>query len=187
LKTILYPQNGETKISLVASFRPSFEVKGMVAGGAIVVAGPRGKDKTHSTGERMFLWQEIPRTFRDTMAHHFADPLEQNQSEEAVKSSAFVSRVRQAVEEGQESAAMRMIYSYLYELRMKEALSLCDRILEDLDEGALTPTLFVAVLTITAPLKEKLRRRAPFFRRAKVAISRVRGAEAAERILVGLE
>ena len=103
------------------------------------------------------------------------------------ESVLFLSRLTKMVREGNEKDAMRFIYEYLYELRMDKDFDLCDRILEDIDEKALSPTLLVAVLTITAPLKASLNHRATFYSRAKSAIEAVRGVEAAGQILIGLE
>jgi hypothetical protein len=143
---------------------------------------------TARVSKKWFEFRELfSRLVRNTMAHSFSNPVEAEASEEAVKSSAFLSSLYRTVDEGNENAAMRMIYSYFYQLRMQQDYCLCDRILEDIDERRFVPFLLVALLTITAPLKKNLRQRASFFQRAKNAIAQLRGRETAERILIGLE
>jgi hypothetical protein len=87
------------------------------------------------------------------------------------------------IEEGDESGALRLIYS----LYIQNDCDLYDEILADIDERRLAPFLLVALLTITAPLRSTLQQRASFFTRAKEAISELRGRETAERTLIGLE
>src|SRR5262249_24116193 len=108
--------------------------------------------------------------------------------DEAAQASAFLSDLYRLVEQGQQRAAMQALYSYLYDLRMRGEDGVSGRILEDMDIGRLPPALLVAVLTVTRPLKDPLReKRSSFYERTRAAITTLRGSEAAERILVGLE
>jgi hypothetical protein len=116
------------------------------------------------------------------------DPIEQQECTEGLKARAFLSNLYQQIDSAQENAAMQAIYRYFHELCQQGDEALCGRILEDMDVTRLTPSLLVAVLTVTAPLKERLLdRRTSFFARARQAVAAVRGPEASQRILVGLE
>lgn len=85
-----------------------------------------------------------------------------------------------------EDAAMRLIYGRFFELRRKRRFDQCDYILDNIVETRLSPVLLVATLTATAPIRER-KSRLEFFRRAQDAIVKNRGADAASRILLGLE
>jgi hypothetical protein len=111
-------------------------------------------------------------------------------AEGGAKAAIFLSTLYQVVKEQGEDAAMRMVYAYIHKIRMEdrpEQLVLCDRILEDIDFRRVPPVLLIALLTITAPIKKKLKKRAQFFANAKKAIAEARGSEPAERMLIGLE
>ena len=82
---------------------------------------------------------------------------------------------------------MRVVYTYFYALRKKRDYQLCDQILQDMDVWRLPPVVLIAVLTVTAPLREPLANRRTFFGAAKVAIEKCRGPEATGRLLAGLE
>ena len=82
---------------------------------------------------------------------------------------------------------MNLIYGYIFKLRMQKDVALCDRILESVDEKRLAPCLLVAILTATSPVRKNLKKRASFYQRSKDAIERLRGPEAAKKILIGLE
>jgi hypothetical protein len=122
------------------------------------------------------------------MTRTSADPIEQQECTQALKASAFLSDLYQQIDRGPENAAMQAIYRYFYDLREHGDDALCGKILEEMDVARLSPALLVAVLTVTAPLKERLLdRRASFFVRARNAIAAVRDPETTRRILVGLE
>jgi hypothetical protein len=107
-------------------------------------------------------------------------------SAERIEVVTFLSKLATLDHDGQEDAAMQLIYSHLYALRMAGRFGVCDAILEQI-ECNLAPVLLVALLTITAPVRGKLAKRTVFYRRAKQAILAMRGPEATERILIGLE
>jgi len=104
---------------------------------------------------------------------------------EGMEADAFVAELYRNIEAGDENSAIRLVYNRFYRARMSCDLRLCDRILADVDEKRLTPTLLVAILTVTAPVKN-LNERASFYQRAEEEIARLRGAEACKRILIGL-
>jgi hypothetical protein len=124
---------------------------------------------------------------RNTMAHTFPNPREEEHNEVAIKASGFLSGLYRIVEDGEENAAGRLIYSAFHQFRQRQEYELCDRILQDADVKRLPPVLLVAMLTITTSMKKQPRKRAGFFARSKIEIARLRGALAAERIVIGLE
>ena len=126
------------------------------------------------------------RSLRNSLAHSFYSPIDEERDAKRIKATAFLSSLYRRIGQQSERIVMRMIYSYLYQLRMSEDYGVTDRILEDVDVNRLAPALLTAVLTITAPLSKKLRQRDGFFKRAKQSISRVLSADEAEQILVGL-
>jgi len=75
----------------------------------------------------------------------------------------------------------------LYKLRMAEDFPIIDRIFEDVEVQRLAPSLLVALLTITAPIKQHLESRSAFYERSKIEVNLLRGPQATSRILVGLE
>ena len=100
-------------------------------------------------------------------------------------SKRFLSSIYDLVREGNDKEAMSLLYAHFYKLRMDGNSDLCQQIISDIDEKALTPTLLVAVLTVTAPRRSAARE--ALFKRAKRAISQIRGDETASRMLIGLE
>ena len=121
------------------------------------------------------------------MAKSFETLREEEESKETENSSSFLSCLYRTIEEGKENTAMQFIYKYFYNIRMRKDYKLCDRILRDVDEQRLDPFLLVTILTITAPLKQFLNQRIPFYSKAKKAISALHGSEKTERTLIGLE
>jgi hypothetical protein len=127
------------------------------------------------------------RIVRNSMAHSIPNPREEERGEVAVKANTFLSGLYRTLEGRDENAAARMIYSNFYEFRQRQEYGLSDRIVQDVEENRLTTVLLVALLTITASMKKQLRHRTGLFERAKAKIARLRGEEAAERTLIGLE
>jgi hypothetical protein len=107
-------------------------------------------------------------------------------AQEAGEADAFLADLYRQVREGEEDAALKAIYHHLYRLWQEGQVGLCERILEEVDVGALPPVLLIGFLTVTAPLKERLRTREAFYQRARERVEVVRGSEP-ERLLVGLE
>src|SRR5262249_8256106 len=106
---------------------------------------------------------------------------------EGEQAQAFLAELYRQVRSGEEDLALKTIYHHLYRLRQAGQVSLCERILGDVDVGLLPPVLLIAFLTITAPLKGRLPNRSEFYMRARERVRVLRGVETADRLLVGLE
>lgn len=109
------------------------------------------------------------------------------QMDYGVESTRFLSQLYKMARDGNERPVIRFVYAHMYRLRMAEDFAIIDRILEDIDVQRLPPSLLVAILTITVPIKKNLDNRASFYDRSKSTIEAVRGPQATSRILAGLE
>jgi hypothetical protein len=107
--------------------------------------------------------------------------------EDTRDAAAFLDQLAALLRQGQEDSALRLIYHSLYEFRRAERYGLCDCLLRQVNVDALPPVLLIAFLTMTAPLKDRLSHRAGFYQAVRAAIAEARGAEAAQKALVGLE
>lgn len=103
------------------------------------------------------------------------------------ESLSFVTALYKKLKETDEDLAIRFVIKFLYELRKNGRFALCDRILQDVQIEKIPAVAMVALLTISAPIKDKLPHRADFYGRAKRAIIQQRGPEATERLLIGLD
>jgi hypothetical protein len=121
------------------------------------------------------------------MENRFANPGEEDRSEEAVKASTFLSQFERTLRENGEDAAMRFVYRNFFVLRKSQDYGLCDRILDGVETNQLPPPVLIAMLTITAPLSTMLVQRENFYHRARRAIEDLRGPDLATSLLVGLE
>jgi hypothetical protein len=107
--------------------------------------------------------------------------------EDTRDAAAFLEQLAEQLRQGQEDSALRMIYHSLYQFRRAGRYGLCDRLLRDVPVAALPPVLLIGLLTMTAPIKDRLTYRAAFYLAVRDAIREARGPEAAEKALVGLE
>lgn len=84
-------------------------------------------------------------------------------------------------------AASFVVYDCLEELLYKGLYDVCDRILCNADVSKLSTTVMRSFLTITREAKHKLKERECFFTRVEQEMTRIRGAEMAERLLCRLK
>jgi hypothetical protein len=107
--------------------------------------------------------------------------------EDTRDAATFLDQLAEQVKQGQENSALRLIYHSLYEFRRAGRYGLCDWVLREVNVAALSPVLLIGLLTMTAPIKERLSHRAAFYQVVRDAIAEARGPEAAQKALVGLE
>ena len=86
-----------------------------------------------------------------------------------------------------ERAAIAYIHFFFLEMRKSKDYGMCDRVLKRINVEVNIPAILITILTVTAPIKNKLNNREDFYNRAKKAIEQLRGPEMTEQLLVGLE